>query len=70
MAAQSRSSGSDPSLQLNRAFLQIKPQISLDLQPGSSTSGKSLQLGPVFFSLARKLKILHRIVLKFVLAIT
>jgi hypothetical protein len=47
-----------------------KTRVSPVLQPGPSTLEKLLQLGPVFFSLARKLKILYRLVLKIVLAIT
>jgi hypothetical protein len=36
----------------------------------SSHLKKPLRIGPIFFSLARKLKVLYRLVLKFVLAIT
>jgi hypothetical protein len=43
------------SYRFNRAFLQIKPWVSSKLQPGPSTLGKSLHIGHVFFSLARKL---------------
>jgi hypothetical protein len=38
--------------QLNRAPLQRKPRVFPNLQPGPSTLGKPLQLGPVLFSLA------------------
>jgi hypothetical protein len=40
---------------LTLAVLLKKPRASSKLQPGPSTLGKSLQLGPVFFSLARDL---------------
>jgi hypothetical protein len=40
---------------LTLAVLLKKPRASSKLQPGPSTLGKSLQLGPIFFSLARDL---------------
>jgi hypothetical protein len=51
----------DPVVQIHlfsvgHTLLQIEPRDSPVLQPGPSTLEKTLQLGPVFFSLARKLK--------------
>jgi hypothetical protein len=55
---------------LNRAFLQRKPRAFPYLQPGPSTLGKPLRLGLVFFSLARDLVFIYRLVPKLVLAVS
>jgi hypothetical protein len=55
---------------LNRVILQRKPQVFPYLQPGPSTLGKPLQLGPIFFSLARDLVFIYILVPKLVLAVS
>jgi hypothetical protein len=55
---------------LNRVFLFKKPRVFPKLQPGPSTLEKPFQLGPVFFSLARNLIFIYKLVPKLVLVVS